>query len=142
VPGKGSAAAGGADIRFATEDELTAVDHWIAFLLLGFVGFRMIRSGMGHSAGLRNDPSKGLSLVTLSVATSIDALAVGFGLAMIRVSIWYPSVMIGLVTATLSLIGLALGRRLGRSLGQRMEIVGGVILILIGLKILAEHLLA
>ena len=129
-------------IGYRIEPLVSAVDHWIALLLLGFVGVRMIRSGLGHSSGMRSDPSKGLSLVTLSVATSIDALAVGFGLAMLSVNIWYPSVMIGVVTATLSLIGLNLGKRLGRSVGQRMEIVGGVILILIGLKILSEHLLA
>ena len=70
----------------------------------------------------------------------IDALAIGFGLAMLRVNIWYPSAIIGLVTAALSLIGLALGKRLGRALGRRMEFAGGVILILIGLKILLEHL--
>ena len=119
-----------------------AVDHWLAFLLLGFVGFRMIRSGLGGGDGMQRDPSKGLSLVTLSVATSIDALAIGFGLAMLQVNIWYPSVIIGVVTAALSLVGLALGKRLGRALGKRMELVGGVILILIGVKILIEHLAA
>jgi putative Mn2+ efflux pump MntP len=119
-----------------------AVDHWIAFLLLVFVGYRMIRSAADGDERVQRNPSRGLSLVTLSVATSIDALAIGFGLAMLQVGIWYPSVIIGLVTAALSLIGLALGKRLGRALGKRMELAGGVILILIGLKILVEQLVA
>ena len=119
-----------------------AVDHWIAFLLLAFVGYRMIRSALGGGEGMQRDPSRGLSLVTLSVATSIDALAIGFGLAMLQVNIWYPAVIIGIVTAALSLIGLGLGKRLGRALGKRMELAGGVILILIGLKILIEHLVS
>jgi putative Mn2+ efflux pump MntP len=117
------------------------VDHWIAFALLGFVGVRMIHAGLHpDSERPRDDPSKGLSLVMLSVATSIDALAVGLSLAMLEVSIWYPSVTIGIVTALLSLVGLRIGRVFGAKLGARMEIVGGVILFVIGARILVMHL--
>ena len=77
----------------------------------------------------------------LSVATSIDALAIGLSLSMLQVSIWYPSVVIGAITALLSLAGIRLGRRLGSRFGHRMEIVGGIILIIIGLRILISHLL-
>ena len=118
------------------------VDHWVAFALLAFVGGRMIRSGFDHLATCPPDPSRGMTLLTLSLATSIDALAVGLSLAMLRVNIWQPSAIIGIVTATLSLIALQLGRRLGMAIGKRMEIAGGVLLILIGLRILLSHLMA
>lgn len=76
----------------------------------------------------------------LSLATSIDALAVGFSLAMLQVDIWQPSVIIGLVTAGLSLIGLQLGSRLGSRFGTRMELAGDVLLLIIGVRILIQHL--
>jgi len=121
---------------------ISSVDHWVAFGLLAYVGIRMIRSGMDSKArSLGADPSRGLTLVALSLATSIDALAVGLSLAMVRVSIWYPSVIIGVVTSGLSLIGIRLGRKLGTAFGKRMEIAGGIILNLIGLKILLSHLM-
>jgi len=81
-------------------------------------------------------------LVVLAIATSIDALAIGLSLAMLRIKIWYPSAVIGLVTSGLSLFGLRMGTRLGARFGKRMEIVGGAILTLIGLRILLLHLLA
>ena len=122
---------------------IAAYDHWIAFGLLAVVGGRMIRSGLDpESHPGPGDPSRGWSLVLLSIATSIDALAVGLSLAMIRVDIWQPAVIIGLVTAAMSVAGLRLGSRLGRAFGHRMEIAGGVILILVGLRILVEHLFA
>ena len=120
---------------------LAAVDHWIAFAVLAFVGVRMMRGEVGSGADDRpGDPSRGWSLVLLSIATSIDALAVGFSLAMIGVEIWYPAVVIGLVTAAMSVAGLHLGARLGKRFGSRMEVVGGIILILVGLHIVVEHL--
>jgi len=122
---------------------ISAVDHWIAFGLLAFVGGRMIHSAMQtDTETFQADPSRGASLVLLSVATSIDALAVGLSLAMINVSIWYPCVIIGLVTAAMSVIGIRAGRYFGQKLGHRMAFAGGVILILIGLKILVSHLAA
>jgi len=122
---------------------IAAVDHWIAFVLLGIVGGRMIRSGMkGEDNSGAGDPSKGWSLVMLSIATSIDALAVGFSLAMIGVDIWFPAVVIGVVTAAMSVAGLKLGSSLGARFGHKMEIVGGVILIFVGARIVFEHLTA
>ena len=116
-------------------------DHWLALGLLSVVGGRMIRSGLDpRPEPHRVDPSRGVTLVVLSVATSIDAFAVGLSLAMLRVSIWYPSVVIGVVTAGLSLLGLLVGHRLGLRFGKRMEVLGGVILIGIGLKVLVSHL--
>ncbi len=120
---------------------ISAVDHWVAFGLLLFVGSHMIIGAFKEEEHrLKTNPSKGFTLVLLSVATSIDALAIGFSLAMINVDIWYPSVMIGVITSALSLAGIYLGRYFGEKIGPRMEIVGGVILILIGLRILVTDL--
>ena len=122
---------------------IASVDHWIAFLLLGIVGGRMIRSGLkAEEETDAGDPSKGWSLLMLSIATSIDALAVGFSLAMIGVDIWFPAVVIGLVTAAMSVAGLRLGASLGSRFGHRMEVAGGVILIFVGARIVFEHLTA
>ena len=116
-------------------------DHWIALILLAFVGVRMIRSGLSSDVESHpTDPSRGGTLVMLSVATSIDAFAVGLSLAMLNVSIVYPAVVIGVVTAGLSMVGLLLGNRLGKIFGKRMEIVGGIILIAIGIRIVVSHL--
>jgi len=118
-------------------------DHWLAFGLLGFIGGRMIRSGLDNEAeSFSADPSRGLTLVLLSLATSIDAFAVGLSLAFLNVGIWVPSVVIGVVTAALSLCGLRLGNRLGLRFGKNMEVVGGLVLVGIGLKVLIEHLSA
>jgi len=118
-------------------------DHWAAFGLLLFIGVKAIYSALKNDeAGNNNaDPSRGLSLVVLSVATSIDALAVGLSFAMLRVNIWYPSAIIGVVTAGLSVVGVLLGGRLGLRFGRKMEILGGAVLIVIGVKILLEHML-
>ena len=108
-----------------------------------FVGVRMIRSGFDDRAEtFAADPSRGLTLVVLAIATSIDALAIGLSLAMLRIKIWYPSVVIGVVTSGLSLFGLRLGTRLGARFGKRMEVAGGAILNLIGLRILVSHFFA
>ncbi|MBN1440806.1 MAG: manganese efflux pump [Anaerolineales bacterium] len=118
-----------------------SVDHWLAFLLLAFVAGRMIRSGLkGDSPDSPCDPTRGSTLVMLSIATSIDAMAVGFSLAMVSAPILLPALAIGLVTFVLSLLAARLGHRLGQRFGSRMEIFGGMILLLIGLRILLSHL--
>ena len=118
-----------------------AVDHWIAFGLLAFVGGRMVREGFADTDDcLHRDPSKGLTMVMLSFATSIDALAIGLGLAVMDVNIWYPSALIGIITCAMSVAAIGIGKRLGAALGSRMEIVGGIILIGLGLKILIPAL--
>jgi manganese efflux pump family protein len=116
-------------------------DHWIALILLSFVGVRMIRSGLSRETDSHpTDPSRGGTLIMLSVATSIDAFAVGLSLAMLRMPIIYPALVIGVVTAGLSTVGLLLGNRLGKTFGKRMEIIGGIILIAIGIRIVVTHL--
>jgi putative Mn2+ efflux pump MntP len=116
---------------------ISSFDHWIAFFLLQFVAIRMIFAGVKENKeSFKNDPSRGSSLVMLSVATSIDALSVGFSLAMVNINIWYPSAIIGLVTAILSIIGIRLGNLFSQKLGKMMEIVGGIILSGVGIHIL------
>lgn len=120
---------------------IRTVDHWIAFVLLAWVGSKMIKvSFADEHKDYQFNPSKGWSLIVLSIATSIDALAVGLSLAIIDTDIWYPAVLIGVITGGLSLVGIRLGSRIGERFGKRVEFVGGVILCLIGLRILIEHL--
>jgi len=122
---------------------VAAWDHWIAFCLLGLIGGRMIyEASSDGEAPEGRDPTRGLSLVMLSIATSIDALAVGFSLSVIGVSIWMPALVIGLVAGTLTVLGMLLGDRIGSRWGSRVEILGGLVLIAIGSKVLIEHLLA
>ena len=121
---------------------IAAYDHWVAFGLLAFVGIRMIRSGLDRNHEIhKDDPSRGWSLILLSIAESIDALAIGLSLALIGVTIWYPAVVIGVVTGLVSWLGLRLGNVLGGKFGKRMEIAGGVVLILIGVRILIAHIM-
>lgn len=121
---------------------IEAYDHWIAFLLLAFIGGRMIREAFRKEETVDyNDPTKGSSLIVLSVATSIDALAVGLSFAVLDMGILYPSVIIGIVAFVMTIIGMVFGDTLGRIGGKRIEILGGLILIGIGLKILIEHLM-
>jgi len=122
---------------------ISNIDHWVAFGLLAFVGVRMIRSGLRKEGEVPSipDPSRGMTLVMLSIATSIDALAVGLSLALLDVNVFWSAVVIGGVSAALSLVGLSLGNRLGQRFGKSMEVIGGVILIGIGLRVLITHLM-
>ncbi len=119
-------------------------DHWVAFALLSFVGGRAIwdaiRSDHPEEPRTSPDPSRGLTLVLLSVATSIDALAVGLGFAALGISIWYPAVMIGVVTGAMTVVGAIVGARAGARSSRGLQTLGGVILIAIGIKILIEHM--
>lgn len=124
-------------------DRIASIDHWIAFTLLALVGSRMIRGAFQEEeTSYNNDPSRGTTLVLLAIATSIDALAVGLTLAMLNVEVVSASVTIGVVTGLLSLLAIRLGNRLGTRFGKRMEVVGGVILLVIGVRILVQHLQA
>jgi putative Mn2+ efflux pump MntP len=117
-----------------------AYDHWIAFALLAWVGGRMVRESFSHADKCDAiDPTRGVNLIVLSIATSIDALAVGLSLAMLRVDLWIPSVIIGIVAAGMTLTGMLLGRRLQASWGKRAELVGGLVLIAIGARVVWTH---
>jgi putative Mn2+ efflux pump MntP len=117
------------------------IDHWIAFILLAYVGFSLIRSGFDKDGkAFDQDPSTGKMLVILSVATSIDAFAVGLSIAFIKVPILLSVIMIGLVACWLSAIGLFTGARLSENFGKRMEILGGLVLLGIGAQVVITHL--
>ncbi len=116
-------------------------DHWIAFGLLAFVGGKMILESFNKEVKVHAaDSTKGLTLFLLSVATSIDALAVGLSFAFLRIPIIYPSVIIGIVAFIMTAAGMFFGAKLGKTAGKRAEMLGGLILIGIGIKILMEHM--
>jgi putative Mn2+ efflux pump MntP len=122
---------------------IEAYDHWIAFVLLGVIGIRMCHGALhkDEQGPESKDPTRGWSLVMLSIATSIDALAIGLTLAMLGSQIFIPALTIGLVCAILTLIGMYLGRKISSSWGPKVEFCGGLILLGIGFKVLIEHTL-
>lgn len=119
---------------------ISAWDHYVALALLLFVGLRMIRGGFAgqDKEALPADPSRGWRLVVLSVATSIDALAVGLTFGVLAMEVLLPALVIGVVSSGMTLVGIFLGRRLQGRFGSYAEIVGGLILIGIGVKIFLE----
>jgi putative Mn2+ efflux pump MntP len=122
---------------------IAAYDHWIAFVLLAFVGGKMLVEALfdkEDSPPTTMDSTRGIPLLILGIATSIDALAVGLSLSMLGVSIILPALVIGMVCIGFTAAGMVLGRRIGALWGPRVEIFGGLILIGIGIKILVEHL--
>lgn len=121
-------------------DFISGFDHWIAFGLLVLIGSRMIYESIeAESRRLVNSSSIGVLLMQ-SVATSIDALAVGLSLALIDTLIVEPAILIGMTTFLLSFVGVYLGGKLGAFFGKRIEILGGLMLIAIGASIVIEHL--
>ncbi|MBM2814234.1 MAG: hypothetical protein HW421_996 [Ignavibacteria bacterium] len=119
---------------------ISEIDHWVACGILVVIGSKMFYEAFNKNSVITRDITKGLSLITLSVATSIDALAVGFTIGIINGNILLPSIIIGFVCSILTLIGMKLGERLSVHFGKRIAALGGVILIFIGLKIVVEHL--
>lgn len=118
-------------------------DHWLAFLVLAYVGGRMIwEARKPKEIRFPSDPTRGWMLVTLSVATSLDAFAVGLGWGMVEENLWLGAIVIGVVAGLMTMLGLRYGSRLGARWGRRAETAGGLLLVLIGLKILLEHCLA
>lgn len=129
-------------LGLGVRDFVDAWDHWIAFALLVIVGLNMIRSGFrGEEEAPPQDPTRGMILVVLSVATSIDALAVGFSLSLLAVSPFFPVLVIGMVAFLLTALGMFWGHRMARgmNLGRGAAFLGGFVLIGIGIRILLEH---
>lgn len=127
-------------LGMAFADLITAVDHWIAFVLLALIGGNMIREAMSHSDEECNPSLSIASMFLLAVATSIDALAIGITFAFLRVDILPAITLIGLCTFAISTAGVKIGHIFGIRYKSKSELFGGVVLILIGLKILMEHL--
>lgn len=124
-------------------DALKAVDHWVALGLLSALGMKMIIEGLKDRA-IRETPdfTSFRVLLTIAVGTSIDAFAVGISFAFLDVMIWISGFIIGTVTFLASMTAIRIGKSAGAKLGQRVEIIGGIILIAIGAKIFLEHVLA
>ena len=119
-------------------------DHWVAFGLLSFIGGKAIGDAVSQKENqerILKDPTRGMRLVSLSLATSMDAFAVGLSFGMLSVNVWYAVIFIGIITGILTMLGMLFGSFLGRRFGTVMEIAGGLVLIAIGLKILFDHLL-
>lgn len=117
-------------------------DHWVAFIMLAFVGGKMIYESFKSEENECIDPTKGLTLLMLAIATSIDAMAVGISLAVLQIDIWYPAVVIGLVCFIITAVGMHIGRLVIRgdsTLAEKANFAGGVVLVAIGIRILYEH---
>ena len=125
-------------VRF--QSLITSIDHWIAFVLLGLIGANMVRESREHDDESVSDSFRFMTMLPLAVATSIDALAVGVTFAFLQVDIVPAVSFIGAITFVLSCIGVKIGHVFGTKYKSRAELFGGIVLILMGLKILLEHL--
>ena len=121
-------------------DEITSIDHWIAFILLVLIGINMIRESRSGPAEKGEDDLSVKTMLLLAVATSIDALAVGITFAFLQVNIYHAVAMIGIVTFLCSVTGVKIGNVFGTKYKSKAEFTGGAILILLGFKILLGHL--
>lgn len=120
---------------------IISIDHWIAFVLLGFIGGNMIREALSKEEDELNDSFDIKTMTPLAIATSIDALAVGVTFACLDVSIVPAVSFIGVTTFILSAIGLKIGNVFGAKYKSKAELAGGIVLVLMGIKILVEHLI-
>ncbi len=116
------------------------IDHWIAFILLSIIGINMIKESTSKEEEKRNDKVDIKTMLLLAIATSIDALAVGITFAFFKVNILLSVIIIGIITFIISFLGVIIGNKFGDKFQNKAELFGGIILILIGLKILLEHL--
>lgn len=116
------------------------IDHWVAFILLAGIGGNMIKEAFNKDSENINDSVNVKEMLILGIATSIDALVIGITFACLRIEIVLPAIFIGIITFILSVIGVKIGNRFGDKYGNKAEIAGGLILIILGVKILLEHL--
>ena len=124
----------------AFQSLITSIDHWIAFILLGIIGGGMIKESFGDDEENRNDDVSFKTMIVLAIATSIDALAIGITFAFLNVNLVLAISLIGIITFILSVFGTKIGNRFGNKYEKKAEFLGGVILVLLGIKILLEHL--
>jgi len=121
---------------------MKAADHWVAFILLSVLGIKMIIEGLRKKENNEiRDYSNTITLISMAIGTSIDAFAVGISFALLSIRIWYSAVLIGAVTFLASMTAIRIGKSAGERLGNKVEIIGGLILIAIGIKIFLEHIL-
>lgn len=122
------------------KDKITAIDHWIAFILLGLIGANMIKESLSNEEESSSSSIKAKEMFVLAIATSIDALAVGITFSFLNVNILFAVLFIGVTTFVLSAIGVKIGNIFGTKYKSKAELAGGIILIALGFKILIEHL--
>jgi putative Mn2+ efflux pump MntP len=120
---------------------ITSFDHWVAFLILSIIGINMIREGIGDDTGEMKNYLSPPILLLLAVATSLDSLGVGLSFALLSTPILLPALIIGMVSCLFSFTGVMIGSKIAGRFGSHVEVVGGIILILIGIRILIEHLM-
>ena len=126
-------------LGFRFESVIESIDHWVAFVLLAFIGGNMIKESFGKAEEL-NDDFGVKTMLLMAIATSIDALAVGITFAFLEVQILPAAGLIGVTTFLLSFVGIYIGNAFGARYKSKAELAGGIILVLIGVKILLEHL--
>ena len=126
-------------LGFRFESVIESIDHWVAFVLLAFIGGNMIKESLGKAEEL-NDDFGVKTMLLMAIATSIDALAVGITFAFLEVQILPAAGLIGVTTFLLSFVGIYIGNAFGTRYKSRAELAGGIILVVIGVKILFEHL--
>lgn len=122
------------------EQFITSIDHWIALVLLSSIGINMIKESFDKDSDKCNDNIDVKTMVILAIATSIDALAIGITFACLKMNIALPIISIGVITFILSVIGVMIGNKFGDKYKSKAEFAGGILLILLGIKILLEHL--
>lgn len=123
-----------------SQEKIVNIDHWVAFILLGIIGLNMIKEAISKETEIANDSIKFKDMLILAIATSIDALAVGITFAFLKVNILLAISLIGGITFAISVAGVKIGNIFGDKYEKKAEFAGGVILILLGTKILLEHL--
>lgn len=122
------------------ESFITSIDHWIAFILLSIIGINMIRECLKNDEEIYNDKFDIKTMVPLAIATSIDALAIGVTFSFLRINIYLSTLSIGIITFVTSMLGVIIGKKFGDKFEKKAQIIGGIILIIIGSKILLQHI--
>ena len=127
-------------LGYSFEEYITSIDHWIAFILLSLIGLNMIKEALSKEEHNFNDKIDFKTMIPFAIATSIDALAIGITFAFLKVNILFAILLIGIITFIISFIGVKIGYKFGNKYEKKAQIFGGIILIIIGFKILFEHL--
>ena len=122
------------------QEQIVSIDHWVAFILLGVIGLNMIKEAISKEVENANDSIKFKDMLILAIATSIDALAVGITFAFLKVNVGLAISLIGGITFAISIAGVKIGNVFGCKYEKKAEFAGGVILVILGTKILLEHL--
>lgn len=122
------------------QDKISSIDHWIAFILLGAIGINMLKEALSKDCEKQNDSVKFKDMIVLAIATSIDALAIGITFAFLKVNVVLAVSLIGIITFAISVAGVKIGNIFGDKYEKKAEFAGGLILILLGGRILLEHL--